>query len=71
MSSACAAIGEIARSGPLPIPSADGGEGGGGGEGKEGESDGSDSLTKQGIVECLAGKLKSAKEIKVSSVTSK
>lgn len=29
------------------------------------ESDGSDSLTKQGIVECLAGKLKSAKEIKL------
>ena len=68
MSSTCAAIGEIARSGPLPIPSDDGGEGGdgGGAEGNEGGSGKSEALSKRGIVACLAGKLKSAKEVKVS-----
>lgn len=71
--SACSALGDIFRSGPLPLPGGPGGQSGDVGDGEEKQplvkedivtcSD--DVLSQQDLVACLSKILQSAKEIKV------
>lgn len=68
--SACSALGDIFRSGPLPLPEGPGVQSGD--KGETGEMHpldivtcNDDELTQQDLVTCLSKILKSAKEIKV------
>lgn len=65
--SACQALGNIFRSGRLPLPTAQVGEkgGGGGGEAMETEDGEGETVTKAMLVECLVQLSKTAKHDKV------
>jgi hypothetical protein len=75
--SACSALGDIFRSGPLPLPPGGGPVDQSGGKGDTGEKQPSiedivtgrnDELNQRDLVSCLSKILQSAKEIKVCTV---
>ena len=71
--SACSALGDIFRNGPLPLPEGPGGQSGDKGEtGEKKPLDvvtcDDDVLTQRDLVTCLSKILKSAKETKVCTV---
>lgn len=63
--SACSALGDIFRSGPLPLPEGRAGGQSGDKEGDDIVTGNDDELSQQMLVTCLSKILKSAKEVKV------